>query len=169
MLALYFFFLSFLLDSKVKRNSVSVAGKIIKEGKISAIFFIKFKAGLLETWRDHLSSTQNTLNISLSPPEMINICIFQGKGDCSLERFMYKGDFMLANQFRLMIHYSLIYFLWSHFQVIIMKPKNLQTSAFWAKQACIWIAYYLQGKYHESRSKPLDFTICYCHNLTCFR
>ena len=31
------------------------------------------------------------------------MCIFQAKGDCSLERFICRGDFILANQFQLMI------------------------------------------------------------------
>lgn len=93
-----------------------------------------------------MSSKQNTLNISFSSLGRINMYIFQVKGDCSLERFMYRGNFMLANQFQLMIHYSLIHFLWSHFQVIIMKQDSADT-AFWVKQACIWIAFCLRGKF----------------------
>lgn len=38
--------------------------------------------------------------------------------------------------------------------------------AFWVKQACIWIAYCLQGKSILWKQKQAyDFRICYCHNV----
>lgn len=55
-----------------------------------------------------------------------------------------------------------------------MKPKNLQTLCFLSEVSLHLDCLLSSGKiaYDESRSKPLDFTICFCHNLlalTCFR
>lgn len=94
------------------------------------------------------------------------MCIFQAKGDCSLERFMYGGDFMLANQFQLMIHYSLMHFLWSRFQVIVMKQESADTVlSAWSKLAFGWPAVFRANVYCERKSSPLDFRFYYCHNL----
>lgn len=50
-------------------------------------------------------------------------------------KIYYRGGFMLGNQFQMMIHLSLIHFLWSYFQVIIIKLKNLQTPSGWSRLA----------------------------------
>lgn len=72
---------------------------------------------------------------------------------------------MLANQFQLMIHYSLIHFLWSHFQVIIMKQESADTLlSGWSKLA-FGFAVFRANLYSERRSSPLDFRFYYCHNL----
>lgn len=70
--------------------------------------------------------------------ERINICIFQAKGDCSIERFMCGGWFyMLANQFLVDDPLlSLIHVLWSYFQVIILNSESCRHFLEW-KQACI--------------------------------
>lgn len=78
---------------------------------------------------------------------------------------MYGGDFMLANQFQLMIHYSLIHFLWSRFQVIIMKQESADTVlSVWSKLA-FGFAVFRANLYYERKSSPLDFRFYYCHNL----
>lgn len=107
----------------------------------------------------------NRINISFSSPERINV-YFSSQRWLFLRNIMYGGGFMLANQFQLMIHYSLMHFLWSGFQVVIMKQESADTVlSAWSKLAFGWPAVFRANLYCERKSSSLNFRVYYCHNL----